>query len=73
MPYTSGNTTSELLRKYIIVCFENPVLCTGSQKETLALSCFLCLTAFGRQNKATRFTGGSLLFTVDNTFIPILK
>ncbi|MEE8383165.1 MAG: hypothetical protein V3R78_14975, partial [Thermodesulfobacteriota bacterium] len=41
-----------------IVCFGNPVLCTGSQKETLALSCFLCLTAFGRKNKATRFTGG---------------
>ena len=37
------------------------MLCTGSQKETLALSCFLCLTAFGRKNKATRFTGGSLL------------
>jgi len=44
-----------------IVCFGKPVLCTGSQKETLALSCFLCLTAFGRKNKATRFTGGSLL------------
>jgi len=24
------------------------------------LSFFLCLTAFGRKNKATRFTGGSL-------------
>ncbi len=32
-----------------IVCFENPVFCRGLQKETLALSCFLC------------FTGGSLL------------
>ena len=36
------------------------MLCTGSQKETLALSCFLCLTRPGK-NKATRFTGGSLL------------
>jgi hypothetical protein len=45
----------------VIVCFENPVLCTGAQKETLALLCFLCFTAFGRKNKATRFTGGSLL------------
>ncbi len=36
------------------------MLCTGSQKETLALSCFLCFTRPGK-NKATRFTGGSLL------------
>ena len=36
-----------MIRKFI-VCFENPVLCTGSQKETLALSCFLCFTACGR-------------------------
>ena len=35
----------------VIVCFENPVLRTGSQKETLALPCFLCLTAFGRKTK----------------------
>ncbi len=28
---------------FLIVSFENPVLRTGSQKETLALSCFLCL------------------------------
>ncbi len=28
---------------FFIVCFENPGLRTGSQKETLALSCFLCL------------------------------
>jgi len=27
-------------RDFVIVCFENSVLCTGSQKETLALSCF---------------------------------
>ncbi len=27
-----------------IVCFENPLLYTGPQKETLALSCFLCFT-----------------------------
>ena len=33
----------------VIVCFGNPVLRTGSQKEILALSCFLC------------FTGGSVL------------
>jgi len=45
---------------HAIVCFGNPVLCTVSQKETLALSCFLCFTAFGRKNKATRFTGGRL-------------
>ena len=31
-----------------IVCFENPALRTGSQKETLALSCFLCLTRPGK-------------------------
>ncbi len=37
------------------------MLCMGLQKETLALSCFLCLTAFGRKKNATRFTGGSLL------------
>jgi hypothetical protein len=34
-----------------IVCFEDPVLCTGLQKETLALSCFLYFTAFGRETK----------------------
>jgi len=41
-----------------IVCFENPVLRTGSQKETLVLSCFLldrtqpgCVTAFGHHTK----------------------
>jgi len=34
-PYLTG------LNAKPIVCFENPVLCTGSQKETLALSCFL--------------------------------
>jgi hypothetical protein len=33
----------------------------GVAKGNIALSCFLCLTAFGRKNKATRFTGGSLL------------
>jgi len=39
-------------KKYLVlVCFENPVLCTGSQKETLALSCSLCLMAFGRETK----------------------
>ena len=32
-----------------ILCFENPVLRTVSQKEALALSCFLCLTTFGRK------------------------
>jgi len=33
---------------------------TGSQKETLAPSCFLCFTRPGK-NKAIRFTGGSFL------------
>ena len=39
-----------MIRKFI-VCFENPVLCTESQKETSALLCFLCFTAFGRKTK----------------------
>ncbi len=34
-----------------IVCFEDPVLCTGLQKETVALSCFLYFTAFGHETK----------------------
>ena len=31
-----------LCKERLIVCFETPVLRTGSQKETLALSCLLC-------------------------------
>jgi len=32
----------------VIVCFENPVLRTGSQKEASARSCILCLTRPGK-------------------------
>jgi hypothetical protein len=35
----------------MIVRFEKPVLCTGSQKKIAALSCFLCFTAFCRKTK----------------------
>ncbi len=40
-----------MIRKGFIVYFENPVLCTGSQKKTSALSYFICSTAFGRKTK----------------------
>jgi len=44
-----------------IVCFENPVLRTESQKETINTFVSPLFNGLWPLNKATRFTGGRLL------------
>jgi hypothetical protein len=47
----------------LIVCFENPVLCTWSQRETNYTFVLPLFRPYGK-NKATLFTGGRLLIRI---------
>jgi NADH-quinone oxidoreductase subunit E len=62
------NSKQTCKEHFFIVCFESPVLCTGSQKETLALSCFLCLTRTGKTKPPVSRVVVYLLFERESLF-----
>jgi hypothetical protein len=50
-----------MFSREFFLCFENTVLCTGSQKETISTFVPPLFNGLWPFNKATRFTGGRLL------------